>query len=203
MVRTNRFKVERSGSFWLSPTPEQWESMGWDAKFPRVVTWAELRDLTREGDAAKVFAINTHWDHRGPQARQQSASLMRQRIAQIVGDAPFIITGDFNCPDDSEPYKTFTADGSPPKLIDSYRVIHPQQTADDFTFHAFTGKARSSHSFRIDWILHSPAFRTTSCEIERRNENGRYPSDHFPLISNTRTRELTRHSSSPPRRFFG
>lgn len=43
LFRNDRFKVLRNSTFWLSDTPE-FPSMGWDAAYPRVVTWAELKD---------------------------------------------------------------------------------------------------------------------------------------------------------------
>jgi endonuclease/exonuclease/phosphatase family metal-dependent hydrolase len=181
MVRRNRFDIERSGFFWLSPKPEQWESIGWDAMFPRIVTWVQLRDKT--ADAAPVFYFNTHWDHRGNLARFQSALLMRKRIAQIAGDAPVIVTGDFNCSDETEPYATLLSHSQPPRLFDSYRELHPQRSADDFTFHAFTGKVYNDKCLRIDWILHSDALRTSGSQIVRTSEQGRYPSDHFPVTA--------------------
>jgi endonuclease/exonuclease/phosphatase family metal-dependent hydrolase len=183
MVRRNRFKIERTGAFWLSPTPDQWESKGWDAAHPRVVTWAELRDLehSRGGDSARLFFVNTHWDHRGEQSRVESAKLLRERLPGLIGDAPVIITGDFNCPDGSEPHATMMSDKHQPRLIDSYRELHPQISADDFTFHGFRGE--NEKHFRVDWILHSDALRTAACAIDRTNMNGRYPSDHFPVTA--------------------
>ena len=44
LYREKRFDLVRHGQFWLSPIPEAPGSIGWDAKFPRVVTWVELRD---------------------------------------------------------------------------------------------------------------------------------------------------------------
>ena len=39
----------------------------------------------------------------------------------------------------------------------------------------------NSKADRIDWILRSKGFSTVSAGIDRANNNGRYPSDHFPV----------------------
>jgi endonuclease/exonuclease/phosphatase family metal-dependent hydrolase len=160
-------------------------SKGWDAAFPRVVTWAELRDRSAGAKDAHFFYFNTHWDHKGEQARLQSAQLMRRRIEQIAGDAPVIVKGDFCCSDDSKAYQFLVnptgVDAGKPRLIDSYREFHPQHEATDFTFHGFTGT--NTKPSRIDWILHTPEFKAARCEIDRTNAQGRYPSDHFPVIA--------------------
>ena len=36
---------------------------------------------------------------------------------------------------------------------------------------------------RIDWILVSPGAQVTACAIDARHENGRFPSDHMPVIA--------------------
>jgi endonuclease/exonuclease/phosphatase family metal-dependent hydrolase len=185
LFRKSRFECVRDGVFWLSETPESPASKGWDAAFPRVVTWAELRDRSAGAKDAHFFYFNTHWDHKGEQARLQSAQLMRRRIEQIAGDAPVIVKGDFCCSDDSKAYQFLVnptgVDAGKPRLIDSYREFHPQHEATDFTFHGFTGT--NTKPSRIDWILHTPEFKAARCEIDRTNAQGRYPSDHFPVIA--------------------
>ena len=42
--KKDRFELIKSDYFWLSDTPEQPGSMGWDAACPRIVTWLQLYD---------------------------------------------------------------------------------------------------------------------------------------------------------------
>lgn len=182
MFRRERFEKVREGHFWLSPTPDVPGSKGWDAALPRIVTWVELRD--RRSDNGRLFFFNTHWDHKGPEARLQSAILMRQRMKTIAADTPVIVTGDFNAPFHSEPYRRMTApksDDGAPRLFDSFIELHPKPTTQDFTPHPFTGK--NDHPIRIDWILHTQEFQTAQAGIDHTNDNGRYPSDHFPVTA--------------------
>jgi endonuclease/exonuclease/phosphatase family metal-dependent hydrolase len=176
LFKRDRFEKIAGSTFWLSETPEKPGSKGWDGAFPRVCSWVELRD--KRADGRPIFFFNTHFDHKGVQARLESAKLMRTKIAEIAGDRAVIVTGDFNSPQDSKAYKELLGDW----FKEAFLEAHPNPTTQQSTFHSFTGKnERNDH--RIDWILRSPAFRTKSAEIDRTNDNGQYPSDHFPITA--------------------
>ena len=82
----------------------------------------------------------------------------------------------------------------PPEILQSHppqhrrRVVdrqgdadtHPTRADGEGTFSAFNGKRSGG---RIDWILHSPTFRTVSAAIDRTEESGRFPSDHYPVTA--------------------
>ncbi|HAV64022.1 MAG TPA: hypothetical protein DCY13_16855 [Verrucomicrobiales bacterium] len=178
MYRKSRFTLEDAGHFWLSETPDVAGSKSWDSSLPRMLSWVALRD--RKNDRVIVFA-NVHFDHRGPQARLESAKLMRTRWEEFQHDnMPLIITGDFNTDEDKAPYAALVnAEGfSGTKLVDSYRVTHPQRSPNEESFGAWTGVREGS---RIDWILHSPDLVTRQSVINYTQDNGRYPSDHYPV----------------------
>jgi endonuclease/exonuclease/phosphatase family metal-dependent hydrolase len=176
--KTDRFEPLATGHFWLSEHPEQPGSRSWDAACTRMVTWARLRD--RKSDRVFLW-LNAHWDHHSAQARVESAKLMRCWLAEHAPRTAAIITGDFNSLEDTPPYRLLLgADGDELKLTDSYRHIHPARQPDEATFHGFTGKPAGS---RIDWILCSPEFTPVEAAIDRSSEDGRYPSDHFPVTA--------------------
>jgi len=188
--KTERFTWLAGGHFWLSETPEVAESKSWDSSLPRMASWVLLSD-NRQEMAQPILFVNSHFDHRGGEARQKSAELIRQRIANlssIANDPRVIVTGDFNTPAESAPYQAFLEGND--QLVDIYRVLHPDRADEDGagegTFNAFQGKTNGP---RIDWILASPTFKILSAEIERRSFDGRYPSDHFPV-----TAVLTTHT---------
>ena len=177
MYKTKRFVLERSGHFWFSETPDKPGSKSWDSSLPRMLSWVALRDLKNE----KIFIFaNAHYDHRGKVARLESAKLMRKQWESVEGDVPLVITGDFNTTEDGKPYAALVngPDDASAKLIDSYRVIHPNRQPDEDSFGGFKGVRKGS---RIDWILHSEKFTTRNATINYSQENGRYPSDHYPI----------------------
>ena len=97
--KTERFELLKNGDFGLSETPDSIGKKGWDAACERIVTWAVLKDKV---SGRKVAAFNTHFDHVGEVARRESAKLILEKIKQIAGELPVIITGDFNGTVDSE-----------------------------------------------------------------------------------------------------
>jgi endonuclease/exonuclease/phosphatase family metal-dependent hydrolase len=185
LYRTARFEKLDAGQFWLSEAPEVPGSKSWDSSLPRVVTWVELRDRTRPGGTFVFF--NTHFDHRGSDARRESARLLRRRLGALGPDAAWILTGDFNCAEASPPYQILVrAGGGGLRVVDSYRTVHPRRSDDEGTFGAFRGNRSGG---RIDWVLHSVGFDTVSAAIDRSHEGGRYPSDHYPVTAVLRWRE--------------
>ncbi len=81
------------GTFWLSETPDE-VSKGWDAACFRTCTWA----LLKKKDTGKKFVyLNTHLDHKGKVAREESIKLIVKRAEEITGGKlPVFITADFN-----------------------------------------------------------------------------------------------------------
>ena len=178
--KTKRFTQLAGGHFWLSESPEVPESKSWDSSLPRMASWVLLNDNENEKAPALLF-VNTHFDHRGRVARTESAKLIRKRIEKLVAIAEepaVIVTGDFNTPEGSEPYKAFL-DGND-QLVDTYRESHPDKQENEGTFNGFKGRTGGG---RIDWVLASPSLRIIEAKIDRTNEEDRYPSDHFPVTA--------------------
>ncbi|HEY1380758.1 MAG TPA: endonuclease/exonuclease/phosphatase family protein [Gemmataceae bacterium] len=174
-LKADAFKIHDSGTFWLSETPDKAGSKSWDSALPRIVTWAKL---TYNGKESFDFLyLNTHWDHRGQQARVESATLIRTWVRDHAAGLPVVMTGDLNSREESPQYKHLLGDG-PDAWTDSYREVHPTREKEEATFHAFKGTRVGS---RIDFILHSKQFRTIAAEIDRSERGGRYPSDHYPV----------------------
>jgi endonuclease/exonuclease/phosphatase family metal-dependent hydrolase len=176
--KTDRFEELASGHFWLSEHPEQPGSRSWDSAITRMVTWAKLRD--RKRDRAFLW-LNTHWDHVGAQSRIESAKHIRRWLTVHATNTPVIVTGDFNSHEDALPYRLMLGeDGGEPKLTDSYRRLHSASQPDEASYHGFTGKREGA---RIDWILCSAAFVPVEAAIDHSSQDGRYPSDHFPVTA--------------------
>jgi endonuclease/exonuclease/phosphatase family metal-dependent hydrolase len=188
LYRKSRFDLIDSGHFWLSETPQIVGSNGWDASLPRMATWVKLRDRLALG-AKPIFWLNTHFDHIGERARVESARLVRCQIDQLGGGCRWVITGDFNIGDQSEAYDAMFAgsEDRPSPLVDTYREVHPQRGREEGTFCEFDLSRRDG--MRIDWIACSRDWRVLDAAIDHSSDNGRMPSDHFPITATLVARE--------------
>jgi len=179
--RTDRFEKLDAGHFWLSETPEVPGSKSWDSSLPRMASWVKLKDKKSAGDRPIVF-INTHFDHRGPEARYQAAKMIRAKINQWA-DADVILTGDFNADEGTKPYVAMFAEESP--VVDTYRAAHPEKKDSEGTFSGFDIK--NINGARIDWLGASRGWDIVEAKILYIQRDGHTPSDHLPI-----TAKLTR-----------
>lgn len=178
LVDEQRLEVEQWGELWLSPTPDVVASKGWDSALPRMAVWARVRD--REASPAKRFiALGTHFDHRGEQARLESARLLANE-AQLRsgGSAAVLLMGDLNTGEVSAPCKALRDVG----FVDTFRVAHPDAT-EVGTFNAFRGETGGE---KIDYVFLRGGLRVVSAEILRPRRSLRCPSDHDPVVATLR-----------------
>lgn len=182
-----RLELLEHGTFWLSDSPTVPGSVSWGNRITRLATWARFRDRASPGVTFYVF--NTHWDHESQPARERSAALIIERIrARAHADDPVLLMGDFNAGEDNAAYRALLAprdavQGNVP-LYDTFRAVHPD-ARETGTYHAFRGDRSGP---KIDAILTSPEWETLAAEIVLMNENGLYPSDHFPVTATVRLR---------------
>jgi len=181
LFRKARFEKIDGGHFWLSEQPDKPGSKSWDTSLTRMCTWVKLRDLKNK-DAPPVYFFNTHFDHRGEQARVESAKLIRDRVAKLGEKAHVIVTGDFNAGEGSGPYKALIdeVDGKASPVVDTFRVAHPKRGESEGTFNGFKSKPGEG---RIDWVLCSRNWTVAEAGIDRTQKDDRWPSDHFPVTA--------------------
>ena len=179
LYRTERLELIDSGTFWLSPTPEVPASKGWDAAIERVATWGRFRD--RRTGCTHVH-LNTHFDHIGEQARQESARLIRRRLAELARGSPVIVTGDLNADPSSVAYGVFTRDsiGGTGPLRDAHAVSRDGHYGPSSTWTAFRAIEPGR---RIDYVLVSEPIAVLQHAILTDRWDDRFPSDHLPVVA--------------------
>jgi endonuclease/exonuclease/phosphatase family metal-dependent hydrolase len=177
LINKNKFKVLESSTFWLSATPDK-PSMGWDAACMRIVTWAKLKDIKSK---KIIYAFNTHFDHMGTEARKNSAALLKKKIKEIAVNNSFVVTGDFNCKSDSEPYKILTDINNPPVLFDAEFLSENGNYGMDVSFNDFSDELEPKN--KIDFIFVSSKLKVWQHAVLGEKMDGRYPSDHMPVVA--------------------
>lgn len=172
LFRKNKYKALARGNFWLSETPDVPGSLGWDADQERIASWVKLKDL----ETGKVFmAVNTHFDHIGTKARVESAHLIMQKIQEIVGKKPAVVTGDFNVTEESPAYAAMV--GSEFVMRDAYKMA-PEHVGVRYTYQGFSCIAPEKAE-KIDFIFVTPQIKVNQTGIEKDNPDA-IMSDHNP-----------------------
>jgi endonuclease/exonuclease/phosphatase family metal-dependent hydrolase len=173
-VNRQAFSIGASGMFWLSPTPAV-PSLGWDAAYRRVATWAHLR---RRSDGVRLLVLNTHWDHVGLEARRNSALQLRSWIGahRRAGEA-VVLLGDFNAPLSEASMQALLDDR---ELRDSRAAAREPAVGTTITFNAFDPFPKSGQT--IDHILVGGADVARYHALAEHFE-GRVASDHFPVVA--------------------
>jgi len=179
--RKERFELLDHATFWLSETPEVPGKKGWDAACNRVVTWGKFKDRQTQKE---FYHFNTHFDHRGETARQESAKLIRRRVSEIAGKTPAIITGDFNMGENSTPYAVLTGkkpvdDGRPDLRDARYASIHGHEGPTS-TFSNWTEIGEPET--KIDYIFLYGDIRVLRHRVLTDRIEDRFLSDHLPVL---------------------
>lgn len=195
--KTSRFALKDSGTFWLSQTPDM-ASLGWDAACKRTVTYVQLKDMQ---SGRSFYYFNTHLDHVGMIARQESVKLICEKIREIVRDtnSVFILGGDMNSPisdhifipllgDPTKEKKTFLdiaenkkqvlemTEGRTDALMKICRY-NAWQRDNSITYNGY-GKERVS---QIDHLFSSCTTENLIFQTVRKDYGVPYISDHYPI----------------------
>jgi endonuclease/exonuclease/phosphatase family metal-dependent hydrolase len=171
----SKFILYDHGTFWLSPTPDV-PSKGWDAALNRIVTWG----LFQSKITGKQFLVfNTHFDHRGTEARKNSALLIEKKIREMTRNKnlPVILTGDFNLTPDQEPIILLKK-----YMKDSFEVTEEQPYGPVGTYNGFKIEADLS-SNRIDYIFVHGDVDVLKYAALTDFKDHRFPSDHLPVFA--------------------
>lgn len=175
---TTRLQLLQTKMFWLSETPEIPGSKSWDAAITRMVTWGKFRDKKTK---KTFFAFNTHFDHMGKIARRESAKMVLNKVKEIAGNTPAVITGDFNAEPGEEPIMVIMDNSNPLHLTDSKTISRAPHYGPTGTFNAFKSKERNDQP--IDYIFLKGKWKVLSHATISQSWEGRFASDHFAVLA--------------------
>lgn len=174
----DRLELLKSETFWLSETPAVAGSKSWDAAITRVVTWARFRDKQTKKE---FYHFNTHFDHIGREARRRSATLLLEKINEIAGKMPVVVTGDFNARPQDEPIRVLTNAENPMRLTDSKELSETPHYGPGGTFTGF--RSKEMDSLPIDYVFVKNQVKVKKHATLSQSIDGRYSSDHYPVFA--------------------
>ena len=211
--RKDRLEAEKSGTFWLSKTPDVPGSKGWDARYPRICTWVILRDK-RMG--RRFCFVNTHPEANGAVAREKGMQLIVERMKEFAEGLPIVFTGDYNSNEDevparavkkvlkdalyeskappTGPWRTYTRRCWREKEVSAVEALKfpreyrnpPRVGSPNYgkvDVKMYCGQPHCGP--RIDFIYVSPGVTVKSYATHADSRPGMeyYPSDHFPVTA--------------------
>lgn len=171
----DRVRALEHGHYWLSDTPDVAGSRTWGGCCPRMVTWVRFEDRCTGG---QLHVLNTHLEAFDAAAREKSAALIKQRMAeQLDPDLPVVLTGDFNEPAGAaSPVHDALVTTGP--FVDTWDTAAAR--SDLFaTFHGY--EPLTPDGDRIDWILATPDVAASYAAVSTFEVGGQFPSDHLPV----------------------
>jgi len=169
-----RFKLIKNGTFSLSATDTENPNKGWDAALPRICTWGVFED---NQNGKQFIFMNTHFDHIGVEARRESAKLILEKAKELAEGLPIILTGDFNVDETNEAYFTLAKSGIVQDTHELAKIVYEPNSS----FNAW-GKGLKPKQ-RIDHIFITKPFQVHKYGILTDTYMGKFPSDHFPVVS--------------------
>ncbi len=174
---STKFVCTEQKTFWLSATP-QTVSVGWDAALPRICTFGKFKNLKT---SEVIYVFNTHFDHMGAEARNMSAKLILQKIADLgLENEPILVMGDFNAEPHSEPIETLK------NALDlGFETTEKPFYGPPGTFNGFENCIAVQR--QIDYIFTKNIVVKTYRHIDDKRGNNLYISDHYPVFAELET----------------
>ncbi len=169
----NKIKIVEGSTFWLSETPEK-ISVGWDAAMERICTYALFEIIE---SSQKFYVFNTHFDHIGKKARENSVDLILEKVQEInKKNYPVIVMGDLNLMPETSAIKKMSAHLDDSKIVAEEVSFGPSGTSNGFKFHEPVTR-------RIDYIFTDKEFISVKkYAVLSDSKNCLYPSDHLPVF---------------------
>jgi len=166
--RVDRLILREYGNFWLSDDPYVPGSNTWEGKCRRMATWVLFSSSETGID---FYFLSTHFDF-NEEIRMKSARLIKKMMRRYKRKTPIILVGDLNCTEHSPTFKYLRRN-----FEDAWSMSGNNYGVG--TLHGFNGRAKNM----IDWILYRGGIKAIKAEIGTFNADGKYPSDHFPVIA--------------------
>jgi endonuclease/exonuclease/phosphatase family metal-dependent hydrolase len=169
---TTQYKVIQEGTFWLSEAPDS-ISIGWDAAYPRICTYGLFQHLS---SGKKMWVFNTHFDHIGLNAREESARLILSEINRLNRkQEPVCLMGDLNAEEQEVCIQILNE-----YLNDTREIAFQITESPTGTFNGFVDAPVNK---RIDYVFVKQFKVKMHAHINKRKANGRHISDHLPVMN--------------------
>ena len=174
-VNKLKYTVIHSGQFWLSSTPYIPGSNDFGNFFPRICTWASLKQI----EGISLLFMNVHLDHLNKKAHLPCVKILieeERKIENTYKDIHFVfIAGCFYCEENDEEIEYIRNQGFKEIIFEN-------------TYHGFTGLAKNHWDYMFWKEKNGDDIEFKEAYVMKKegtiNEYTRhYISDHFPIYA--------------------
>ena len=146
----------------------------------RLCNYAKLHDKINDMD---FYIFNSHFDHRGLEAKEYSSVVLLDKVMTLAGGLPVILTGDFNMDEKTPGYAKLIESG----IVDDAMLALPAAkriNSQYFSMANYKPKEKISKSgLHIDHVFYTPAnSKVLSWKLILDSYDGVYGSDHLPIM---------------------
>jgi endonuclease/exonuclease/phosphatase family metal-dependent hydrolase len=176
IYNSKAFRLIEEHTFWLSPYPDSVGLRGWDAALERICSYGLFEDRKSH---RRFWVLNTHFDHMGQTARLESAKLIWKKIQALNKgrNLPYVLTGDLNSQPDEAPAQYLAAQ------LQNAREVSELVYGGIDTWENFNFKEQPKGCIDYIFLSRSPAIKVTKFATLTDSYNGKYPSDHLPVVA--------------------
>lgn len=165
-----KYKLEDSGTFWLSETPDI-ASVGWDGRTFSICTWAKLTEIS---SGRQFVVMNTQLDSYGRNAAGYGAKLICDKAAEF--GLPVIFAGDFVSTANAKPYKNVVGSSFADALTVAEKVEDKGATFNDY--------GNSKQNLATSHVFVSRGFcAVKSYDLLTELVGGGYVSSHWAIVT--------------------
>lgn len=211
LYRVDRFGVDEAGTFWFSDTPNVPGSIHWGNACTRVCTWARFIDnnsdtafylynvhLDHRSQPSREKSVHLLAERIHSRTRPDpvvitgdfNAGEDNPAIMYLKGKVAIRLSPAGGGQDDARVAR------APVVFTDSFRQLHasadpaPARSAETSAARLPAAKVGTFNGFKgirsgdkIDYVFVQPETQVLEAQIVRDSTDGRYPSDHFPVIA--------------------
>lgn len=177
--KTAVLKLLEKDSFWLSDTPRVPESRTWGEAWIRTMTWGKFAHIKSN---QTFYFFNTHLDTKRGAVHEKECEFIAKTIKEVAGESPLFLVADFNSDGDKGVEWEFFKK-------ESFKDARVSSESEPSGSYGTGSKFRAPHKNvskqkRIDWILFKGDMSVKDYATINYHNEGNYPSDHFPVMSN-------------------
>lgn len=169
LYKKDQFELLGGKTLWLSSTPEIQSSKFKKSQFPRIVTYAYLKDKRND----HIFTVfNTHLDANLRSVRSLQAEVLSSIILEKEKGDFTILTGDFNSTSREDALSILAKTSMKDLVSDTIGS----------TLRGQIGSMRM-HQLPIDHIFVTRNIMASNVKKITESDAGVHPTDHYPVIA--------------------